>query len=130
MKRKNYNNLLKKLKNQKFDELYQQKPFLTLPEKERHWWIRYYKLQVAAQKACWAGEFPKLPDGPITSKPWFEQNHWINQELAEIEEFVSEKLVDWEKLQDYQVDMVFCEGDCDGCKHVMICEIKKEGKIV
>lgn len=20
-----------------------------------------------------------------------------------------------------------CEGDCDGCKHVMICEIKKEG---
>lgn len=125
MERKNYNNQLKKLKTQKFDELYQKKPFLTLPKAERLWWIRYYKLKVAAQKAGWTEKFPKLREGPIYDRPWFKHDHWINIELNVIQKFVEKKLVNWEKLQDYTVPMVFCDGDCEGCNHIRICILKE-----
>lgn len=122
-----FKKLRKERRDLKFKELYEQKPFLSLPEKERYWWIRYYKLEVAAQKAGWTEKFPKLHDGPITDKPWFKDDHWINLELDVIQRFVEKKLVDWEKLQDYSVPMVFCDGDCEGCKHVNECFLK-EGK--
>jgi len=125
MKRINYKKLAYDADSKKYGKLYEQKPFLTLSKRERHWWIRYYKLKVAAQKAGWTEKFPKLRDGPIYDRPWFNFDHWINIELDVIQGFVEKKLVDWEKLQDYKVDMVFCEGDCEGCNHIRICILKE-----
>ncbi|OPX61116.1 MAG: hypothetical protein A4E25_00047 [Methanobacterium sp. PtaB.Bin024] len=126
MKRINYKKLAYDADSKKYGKLYEQKPFLTLSQRERHWWIRYYKLEVAAQKAGWNEKFPKLPDGAIRDKPWFRHDHWINLELNVIQRFVEKKLVDWEKLQDYKVDMVFCDDDCEGCKSYLLCELRRE----
>lgn len=125
-----YQNLIKQSKKQKFDKLFEQKPFLTLHPLERMWWIRYCKLRVAAERTGWDQyeKFPEFPDGPIVDRPWFKLDHWINHELNVIQRYVESEEFDWEHLQDYKVNVVFCERHpsegCDDCHHVMICDLK------
>ena len=121
-----------KAKNKKFQELFEQKPFLTLHPLERMWWIRYAKLRVAAKKTGWNGKFPEFNDGPIVDRPWFKLDHWLNHELNVIQRYVEAEGFDWEHLQDYRVDMVFCERHpsegCDGCNSINLCEIREGEK--
>lgn len=116
-----------KAKNDKFEELFKQKPFLTLHPLERMWWIRYHKLRVAVKKTGWKDKFPEFNDGVIVDRPWFKLDHWINHELNAIQRYLESEGFDWEHLQDYKVDMVFCERHpsegCDGCIHYLICEL-------
>jgi hypothetical protein len=123
-----YENLIRKVKKQKYEKLFEQKPFLTLHPLERMWWIRYHKLKVAAQKTGWKEKFPEFHDGPIVDRPWFKLDHWINLELNVIQRYVERECFDWEHLQDYRVDVVFCERDlgegCGDCVHGLICDLR------
>jgi len=126
----NYKELSKKADSKKYKKLFEQKPFLTLHPLERMWWIRYEKLKAASKKTGWKKKFPKLGDGLIVDRPWFKLDHWINLELNVIQKFIESKEFDWEHLQDYRVDVVFCERHssegCDDCNYSMRCIIKME----
>ena len=128
----NYKELCKEADSKKYKKLFEQKPFLTLHPLERMWWIRYEKLKAAAKKTGWKDKFPEFNDGPIVDRPWFKLDHWINHELNVIQRYMEAEGFDWEHLQDYRVDMVFCERHpsegCEGCRSVNLCKIK-EGKI-
>lgn len=127
-KRINYKELARKAEAEKYEKLFEQKPFLTLHPLERMWWIRYEKLKVAAKKTGWSEKFPEFHDGPIVDRPWFKLDHWITLELNVIQRYVEGAGFDWEHLQDYRVDVVFCERDpgmgCGDCQHGMICELR------